>query len=73
MTKANQKVLIEDIIGSLRAAALRKADELPEDWDGHEIRRWIGDLYQGGWVMKMTHAREKAYKNEVLVRNLDRR
>ncbi len=47
MTKQEQHQFAEELIGSVRAGVLRHidSDNVPEDWDGHELRQWLADLF----------------------------
>ena len=54
-----------------------KAGDVPAEWDGHELRRWLADrAEQSASGTDCYHARgrarrrERDYENEVLTRNL---
>lgn len=70
MTKREKKRLVRDILKGFSKTVDEKIDQLPEDWDGFEIKQWIGDLYMQTYPMRMDKKREKEYKNTVLVKNL---
>lgn len=82
MTKTDKKRFIRIVCNVARDDLLKKVDRFPESWDGIELRQLIIDTFhaQGGIVrgyyvndrarMLADRKRLKAYKNEVLVRNL---
>jgi hypothetical protein len=69
LSNDGKREFVRDLIGSVQASILAEVDNMPEDWDGHELRQYIADWFEDQ-TTKMTPARHKAYRNEVLVRNL---
>lgn len=71
MDKDKKLVLVDELIGSVRASILEKVGQMPEDWDGIELRQYIADKFSEV-VFKdtLTGKRAKDYRNEVIVRNL---
>ncbi len=45
-TKAGKKNLIKNLTASMLKSFLEKADRIPEDWDGKEIRTWMAEGWQ---------------------------
>ena len=43
MTKVEQLDLLGSLLDSLKSGMLGHAMEIPEDWDGFELREWIVD------------------------------
>ncbi len=74
MTKREQRKFINDICKSLRESLLAKADKLPENWNGIEIREWIKAYYEANYCGYAKAARNpkqmRAYRNAVIVNNL---
>ncbi len=67
-----------ELIDSVKFEILGRIDDMPEDWDGIELRRYIADKFEEsvgvlarGRVRSSGNSnRLRAYHNEVLVRNL---
>lgn len=72
-TKA-KKVFVQELIGSVQNDILAKVELMPEAWDGHELRRYIADIFEGSIMTLGKHKRYakryRAYKNELITRNL---
>ena len=43
MTKENQKALVADFANSIVEEFNQKIGQVPENWDGHELRCWLAD------------------------------
>ncbi len=74
MTLNQKREFILELIDSVRSDIHADAAKVPENWDGHELRRWIADRFERsanmGTVMRPRSRRLRDYKNEILVRNL---
>jgi len=72
MTKKHKKEFIKAVCNQLKDQLLDKLDDVPENWDGIELRRWIGDVYEDNWknVGSFESYRKRAYENELLIKNL---
>jgi hypothetical protein len=72
LTKEEKEQLLKDFIGNVQKSLLEKMDRVPEEWDGHELREWIGETFYSERTQAMARdrARLKSYKNDVLVNNL---
>jgi hypothetical protein len=70
MELTDKRRFIEELIGNVQRDVLSKVDRVPEDWDGIELRQWIADHFTSAVYSPSSPARMKAYRNEVLVRNL---
>lgn len=46
MTKAEQRHLIRALSASMLRGFLEKADRIPANWDGIEIRTWMAEEWQ---------------------------
>jgi hypothetical protein len=62
---------IRDLCDSVREALCKRVGDMPADWDGIELRELLAGRFAASTTM-MNRKRRRAYKNEVLVRNLDR-
>jgi len=73
MTKREKIKFIRDLTGSIQKEILGKVDAMPEHWDGHQIRQFIADktadLVWSNYLRSDKKAM-RAYKNEVITRNL---
>jgi hypothetical protein len=45
MTKDEKQQFIGDLIATVRASIVARIDEMPEEWDGLELRRYIADKF----------------------------
>lgn len=78
MNTADKQRFILELIENVQADILSKVSAMPEDWDGHELRRYIADRFEAsamtvgrkGPYGKPYARRHRDYKNEVIVRNL---
>lgn len=80
MTKKEKAKFIRDMLNRTRDSLLAKLDNVPESWDGHELRAWIvqdvarhvgSDLIPQQLELKdLRHPRVKAFRTELLMRNL---
>lgn len=71
MNRHDQRRVLEELCNSLKEHLLDRIDDIPADWDGHEIRRWFGERAKSECdYARMGPARVRRYNNEVLVRNL---
>ncbi len=71
MKRKDQKRIVKELLGSLAELVLAKLPRIPEDWDGHELRQWIADVFTANFVHALAPGRKREYKNTVLVYNLD--
>ena len=81
MTKAQKKQFIRDLIANVQKDVLAKVDEMPETWDGIELREYITSKFADTtqlFTWKPVRRREgianfdrvRDYNNEVITRNL---
>ena len=66
MNKEEQKKFIEAVLSDLKESILKKLDRIPENWDGLELRRYIGDYYDFHYrnVGTMGRTRTRAYNRD---------
>jgi hypothetical protein len=72
MTKTEQEQLIISLTQNLQSDLLKKVDKMPENWDGHEIRRFVLDYFQTNYVIgtALNGKRKREYNNTIIVENL---
>jgi hypothetical protein len=74
MTRDEQKAFVDELITRVKITLLSRLRNVPEEWDGHELRVWIADKFtDAAYLSKLQDKRSKRrrdYENEVLVRNL---
>jgi len=68
----NRKIkFVAEVMEELHEGLNEKLKELPEEWDGLELREWIKDYYENNFAyLRMSLARKRAYCNECRVRDL---
>lgn len=70
MTKAEKKRFIRELTAAVRDNLLKKVDDMPDEWDGHELRLLLAAKFEREARFDMPRRRKKDFDNEVLVRNL---
>ncbi len=71
MNKREKKIFIADLILSLTASIVENLDNMPDAWDGIELRWYIADKAKDFVIEGMgSKARKKEYNNSVIVLNL---
>lgn len=70
MTRERQKEFIQELCNHVRDGLLRKAEKVPETWDGRELRRWIALQFGNAVIGEMTRTEVKNFNNELIVRCL---
>lgn len=72
--RAKHREIIRAIFRDNLKHALGKVADLPDEWDGHEIREWIAEDAAGQrtHLMRNDRARAKAFRNVCATRNLTR-
>lgn len=80
MTKAEKRKFLRELTSNVLKDVLAKVDQMPDEWDGIELRRYLADRFEAasiklpgskfGGERKAMRSRYRAYRNEVLVRNL---
>lgn len=64
-------VFINTLISNVKRDIMSKVEDMPEEWDGHELRRYIADKFDDANLWKrMSMQRRRAYNNTVIVKNL---
>lgn len=78
MDSAQKIAFISELIENVQRDIIANAPKMPDEWDGHELRRYIADKFEESAMTlgskgprgKDFAKRFKAYQNEVLTRNL---
>lgn len=78
MTDQEKIRFLRELTDNVVAEAIRRVPDMPDDWDGHELRRYLADKFDDaamtvgrkGPFGKDYAKRTKAYRNTVLVSNL---
>lgn len=69
--KNKQKRFINEMIENVKQEILRRAESIPEEWDGIELRWLIRDHFNLIAIEGVgSNKRKRDYNNEVLVKNL---
>jgi hypothetical protein len=72
MDLAERRQLIKDLCANLQHYLVGRANEMPEDWDGFEIRELMADVARSRFAHRpMEGKRLREYRNIVLIKNLD--
>jgi hypothetical protein len=72
MQDPTQKLLfIQNLTSTVTAEIISKISQMPIEWDGHELRQYMADVYarQTSHLMK-SGKRRRDYRNVVAVANL---
>ena len=75
MIHNEKEKFIIDLISSVTRDIVKRIGDMPVQWDGHELRRYIADkfaeqispVFSGA---KGNHVRKREYRNDVIIRNL---
>jgi len=76
MTKQQQIKIINELVSDVKTRLLDDVMRIPENWDGLELREWVGQRFQNTRVMshegnkKLFAKRLKDFNNDCLVMNL---
>lgn len=72
MNLAERRQLIKDLCANLQHYLISRSNEMPEDWDGFEIRQLMADVAKSRFAHRpMEGKRLREYRNTVLIKNLD--
>ena len=74
MNAKAKRHFVQELIRSVQSEILDKLSEVPEEWDGFELRWMIADYFDRSRINPsggdQGRQRKREYRNEVLVRNL---
>jgi hypothetical protein len=71
MTTAERERFINELVQSVKSEILSKVENMPNSWDGIEIRQYISDRFSEV-VFKgtMSRSRKREYNNTLYTTNL---
>ena len=67
MTPSERAKFIIELCDRSRDAILKCVGAMPDNWDGHELRRYIADHFEDQ-VFDMNRTRLLEYRNDVITR-----
>ena len=78
MTKEDQAKLIDNFMNSMHESFAEKIYDLPENWDGFEIRHWIAEKFDSENLLSKNRKpsssnlrrRRRECENDIIVKNL---
>jgi len=70
MTREEKLTFIGTLIQNVLDSVLAKVADMPEEWDGFELRRYIADKFEDAAYVKMPPKRARDYRNTLIVTNL---
>jgi hypothetical protein len=73
MTVEEKVSFLVSFCNDMRDAATAKAKDMPDNWDGHELRKYMADKFAWEVTELMRNGRSKrvkSYVNEAITRNL---
>jgi hypothetical protein len=72
MNKDNQKEFVcsltKTILTDINESI--ESDSIPENWDGHELRRYLAYKFKSAVIGDMSKNRIKGFNNTILINNL---
>lgn len=72
MNAKDKKTFIRNLCNSVRDELVAKVKDMPEGWDSFELRQLLADKFERETcdLLSNNRKRMRAYRNEVIVRNL---
>jgi hypothetical protein len=72
MNKRAQIIFVNDLMETIKLDIKDRinADKIPEDWDGHELRRYIAYCSNKAITSDMSKKRLHDFNNTILINNL---
>ena len=74
MTYDEKMHFVAELIEGVRKDIFLKVPLMPEEWDGHELRRYIADRFElavlGDYMTNKKSARYRAYRNVINTTNV---
>jgi hypothetical protein len=70
MDQADKKKFIANLCDSVRDELVAKVEDMPDNWDGHELRQLIASKFNREAFDLIRGKRGRAFRNEILTRNL---
>lgn len=71
MTPAEKRQFIRDLVKVVRDDALKHVADMPDEWDGIELRKYLAGKFAAQARDDLLRGRRgRQFRNEVLTRNL---
>lgn len=70
MTAANRKRFIRELCNNVRDEIVSKSAQMPDDWDGIELRAYIAACFSECKMGNLTGKRLKDYRNTIYISSL---
>jgi len=70
MTLAEKCTFIDQLTENVRRQVIRRVEQLPEEWDGIELRRLIARAFEEAVMGSWSRKQARDFNNECTVRNL---
>ncbi len=70
MTHDERAQFVIELIDNVKRGILAKLPDVPDDWDGWELRQLIADHFDEARIRGLPPARKRAYRKAVLAKNL---
>lgn len=74
MTPIQKRAFIDELINNVHSEIVNRIPKMPDEWDGHELRRYIADKFNDSAMTvgkdKSYARRFREYKNTVIIQNL---
>jgi hypothetical protein len=71
MNATDKRIFINELTGCVVRNALHRVPDMPEEWDGHELRQYIVDCFKAeARPILLVGKRRRNYVNTVAVKNL---
>ena len=73
MNKQEKRRFIVELVTTIEIEILRKIPEMPERWDGRELRQYIADRFSASIMGEISDKRSRRYReylNDLMVKGL---
>lgn len=70
MNQEEKREFIAQLMGCVSQSVLSKIPEMPEEWDGYELRWYLSDKFREACYYPSTRNRKLNYNNTVQIKNL---
>lgn len=75
MNAAEKQLFIATLCNSVRDSIIAKIERMPQEWDGHELRRLIADAFEHeAWIVRKdtrVPAHRRRYRKYANVRDTE--
>ena len=74
MNKKEKIKFIDEMLRNLKISLMSRIDNVPEEWDGIELREWVIDFANNNYVLRCLFPKKskryRDYKRKRIARNL---